>query len=176
MRKVDPAKAPTQTGSRYPAPYDEPCRARHNTRLGEAAGLTQFGVNLLRLAPGAWSSQRHWHALEDEFVHVLSGELVLVEGKAELMHKLGRKQLTLQLTQPLAGVPPALAVHVALATALLSGMLWYATGDADWWLTHAFPPRLLRMTALVGGGVAIYFAALGLMGFRPRQFSRQAAE
>ena len=67
-------------------------------------------------------------------------------------------------------------LRVALATALMSGMLWYATGDADWWLTHAFTPRLLRLTALVGGGVAIYFAALGLMGFRPRQFSRQAAE
>jgi uncharacterized cupin superfamily protein len=40
--------------------------------------LTQYGVNLLRLPPGAWSSQQHWHAKEDEFVYVLSGEVVLV--------------------------------------------------------------------------------------------------
>jgi uncharacterized cupin superfamily protein len=47
-------------------------------RLGDAAGLTQFGINLFRLPPGAWSSQRHWHTKEDEFVFVLSGEVVLV--------------------------------------------------------------------------------------------------
>jgi uncharacterized cupin superfamily protein len=43
---------------------DEPCRQRERTRLGDAAGLTQYGVNLLRLPPGAWSSQRHWHHLK----------------------------------------------------------------------------------------------------------------
>jgi len=48
----------------------EPCRLRERTRLGDAAGLTQYGVNLMRLPPGAWSSQRHWHAKEDEFIYV----------------------------------------------------------------------------------------------------------
>jgi uncharacterized cupin superfamily protein len=47
-------------------------------RLGDAGGLTQFGVNLLRLPPGAWSSQRHWHSGEDEFVYVISGEVTLI--------------------------------------------------------------------------------------------------
>ena len=65
-------------GTMYPPPYDEPCLARSRTKLGDAAGLTQFGVNLLRLPPGAWSSQRHWQTASDEFVYVLSGEVTLV--------------------------------------------------------------------------------------------------
>ena len=53
---------------------------------GDAAALTQFGVNLLTLRPGAWSSQRHWHTAEDEFIYVLAGEVVLVtEGGEELL-------------------------------------------------------------------------------------------
>jgi uncharacterized cupin superfamily protein len=83
MPKIDPATAPETIGSRYPAPFDEPCKRRSTLRLGVAAGLTQFGVNLQRLPSGAWSSQRHWHALEDEFVHVLEGEVVLVTDAGE---------------------------------------------------------------------------------------------
>jgi uncharacterized cupin superfamily protein len=78
MPKIDPTRAPLRTGSSYPAPFDEPCKLRSARRLGDAAGLTQFGVNLVRLPPGAWSSQRHWHSHEDELVHVLEGEVVLV--------------------------------------------------------------------------------------------------
>lgn len=78
MPKIELAACPVRTGSRYPAPYDAPCRLRENRALGAAAGLTQFGVNLLRLPPGAWSSQRHWHAHEDEFVYVLEGAVTLV--------------------------------------------------------------------------------------------------
>lgn len=78
MPKIDVTTAPRGSGSRYPKPFDEPCRTRSFVRLGDAAGLTQFGVNLLRLPPGAWSSQRHWHALEDELVYVLEGEVTLV--------------------------------------------------------------------------------------------------
>ena len=76
--KIDIDKAPTVSGSRYPAPFDAPCRDRVRKRLGDAAGLSQFGVNLLRLTPGSWSSQRHWHTTEDEFIYVVSGEVVLV--------------------------------------------------------------------------------------------------
>lgn len=82
-KKIAVDGAPTATGSRYPAPYDEPCRERFRYRLGDAAGLTQFGVNLLRLPPGSWSSQRHWHTAEDEFVFVLKGEVVLVTDSGE---------------------------------------------------------------------------------------------
>jgi len=77
-KRIDPAALPAITGTLYPSPYDEPCRARVRTKLGDPAGLTQYGVNLLRLPPGAWSSQRHWHTAQDEFVYVLSGEVVLV--------------------------------------------------------------------------------------------------
>jgi uncharacterized cupin superfamily protein len=83
MPKIDPKAASVGTGSRYPAPFDEPCKARTWQRLGDAAGLTHFGVNLVRLPPGVWSSQRHWHAEEDEFVHMLEGELVLVTDAGE---------------------------------------------------------------------------------------------
>jgi uncharacterized cupin superfamily protein len=70
-------------GTSYPSPYDAPCAARVRHRLGDAAGLTDFGVNLLRLPPGTWSSQRHWHAAEDEFVYILEGEVVLVTDVGE---------------------------------------------------------------------------------------------
>jgi len=78
MKKIDVAAAPYRKGSDYPSPFDVPCRERVRHALGDAAGLTQFGVNLQRLPPGAWSSQRHWHTAEDEFVWVLEGEVVLV--------------------------------------------------------------------------------------------------
>jgi len=87
MGKIDLAAAPTGQGSRYPKPHDAPCRERRWLRLGDAVGLTQFGVNIVTLAPGVWSSQRHWHEHEDEFVYVLEGELVLVtDAGEELMH------------------------------------------------------------------------------------------
>ncbi|HEX4024669.1 MAG TPA: cupin domain-containing protein [Steroidobacteraceae bacterium] len=85
--KIEVAAAPTVSGSRYPAPYHEPCLGRFRHRLGDAAGLSQFGVNLTRLAPGAWSSQRHWHTAEDEFIYVVEGELVLItDAGEEILH------------------------------------------------------------------------------------------
>ena len=89
MKKIDIATAPTRFGTGYPPPHDEPCRARKRWQLGEAAGLTQFGVNLLKLPPGAWSSQRHWHSHEDEFVYVLDGEVVLVTDAGEEVLRAG---------------------------------------------------------------------------------------
>jgi uncharacterized cupin superfamily protein len=77
-KRIDLNALPVSTGSGYPPPYDAPCVKRRRQRLGDAAGLSDFGVNLLRLPPGAWSSQRHWHSAEDEFVYVLEGEVVLV--------------------------------------------------------------------------------------------------
>ena len=84
MPRIDKAAAPGGSGTRYPPPYDQPCRNRRWLRLGDAAGLTQFGVNLVTLAPGTWSSQRHWHSHEDEFVYVLDGEVVLVTDAGEV--------------------------------------------------------------------------------------------
>lgn len=82
-KKINIATLPLLTGTYYPPPYDQPCRARERKKLGDAAGLTQFGINQLRLPPGTWSSQRHWHTGSDEFVYVLSGEVVLVTDEGE---------------------------------------------------------------------------------------------
>ena len=75
MPKIDIAAVSARKGSGYPPPFDAPCAARTRRRLGEAGGLRDFGVNLMTLPPGSWSSQRHWHSDEDEFVYVLEGEL-----------------------------------------------------------------------------------------------------
>jgi uncharacterized cupin superfamily protein len=82
-KKIAVPKAPAVKGSRYPAPFHEPCMARFRRCVGDAAGLTQFGVNLTRLPPGCWSSQRHWHTAEDEFVFIVEGEVVLVTDAGE---------------------------------------------------------------------------------------------
>jgi uncharacterized cupin superfamily protein len=88
-KRIDLNAVPVVTGSGYPAPFDAPCAARMRQRLGDAAGLTDFGVNLLRLPAGAWSSQRHWHSAEDEFVFVLEGEVVLVTDAGEEILRTG---------------------------------------------------------------------------------------
>ena len=88
-KRIDVAALPSITGTLYPAPYDAPCRARRRQKLGDPAGLTQFGVNLLVLPPGAWSSQRHWHTAEDEFVYVLAGEVTLVSDAGEEILRAG---------------------------------------------------------------------------------------
>jgi uncharacterized cupin superfamily protein len=89
MPRIDIDKAQTRVGSAYPPPFDEPCRARKRWKLGDVAGLDQFGVNMMRLAPGVWTSQRHWHTHEDEFVFVVSGEVVLVEDEGETVLRAG---------------------------------------------------------------------------------------
>ena len=80
---LDPESVPPHVGSSYPPPFDRTCASRERRALGDPLGLTQFGVNLMTLPPGAWSSQRHWHAEEDEFVYVLEGEVVLVTDAGE---------------------------------------------------------------------------------------------
>jgi uncharacterized cupin superfamily protein len=89
MPKIDIDAAPLRVGSNYPPPFDAPCRGRHRRALGDAAGLDQFGVNLMRLPPGQRSSQRHWHSAEDEFVWVVEGEVVLVDDGGETVLRAG---------------------------------------------------------------------------------------
>jgi putative peptidoglycan lipid II flippase len=67
-------------------------------------------------------------------------------------------------------------LRVSLAVTLMAAMLFYAMGEAQWWLAASFLDRIMRLSLLVGGGIALYFAALGLMGFRPRQFARRGTE
>lgn len=87
-KRIDAASIVPIIGTDYPPPFDRPCRARERRILGDQAGLTQFGVNLLRLIPGAWSSQRHWHTGSDEFVYI-SGEVVLVTDDGEEVLRAG---------------------------------------------------------------------------------------
>lgn len=77
------------TGSGYPSPFDEPCKARSRRRLGDVFGLTDYGVNIVELPPGAWSSQRHWHSHEDEFVYILSGTPTLITDEGETLLSAG---------------------------------------------------------------------------------------
>ncbi|MEQ1617520.1 MAG: cupin domain-containing protein [Terricaulis sp.] len=83
MNKIDLDAIIELSGTRYPVPYDTQVKARRWKALGQVADLTQFGVNLLTLPPGVWSSQRHWHAKEDEFAYVVSGEVTLVMDEGE---------------------------------------------------------------------------------------------
>jgi len=89
MPKIDVAKLPVDTRTGYPRPFDRLVVGRQRKRLGNAAGLDQFGVNLTTLKPGAASAQRHWHEQEDEFVYILDGEVVLIEDGGECVLKAG---------------------------------------------------------------------------------------
>ena len=80
---LDPLSVAVRLGSTYPSPFQEICKNRQKQALGDALELTQFGVNLVRLAPGAASAQRHWHTREDEFVYVLDGVLAMVTDMGE---------------------------------------------------------------------------------------------
>jgi uncharacterized cupin superfamily protein len=89
MPRIDVAAIPLDTTSNYPAPYRQAVVGRERKRLGNAVDLTQFGVNLTRLKPGAASSQRHWHAEEDELIYMLEGEVVLCEDGGETVLRPG---------------------------------------------------------------------------------------
>jgi uncharacterized cupin superfamily protein len=89
MPKIDIAAIKPETATNYPAPFAKAVEGRSRVRLARAAGLSQFGVNICRLKPGAASSQRHWHENEDEFVYVLEGEVVLCEDGGETVLKPG---------------------------------------------------------------------------------------
>ena len=86
---VDPATVSETRGSGYPEPFRSRMGDRVKRKLGDACGLTRFGVNLVTLGPGGQSALRHWHTLEDEFVYVLSGEVVLVAEDGEQVLRAG---------------------------------------------------------------------------------------
>lgn len=83
MKKIDLSAIPVEDGANYPPPFDQPCLDQTFQRLGRSQGLTRFGVNLSIIPPGGWSSQRHWHSLEDEFIWIVDGELTLVSDDGE---------------------------------------------------------------------------------------------
>ena len=89
MPKVDLESIEQVNRTGYPAPFDQEVAGRWYRRLAPATGLTDFGASHVVLKPGAWSSQRHWHDGEDEFLVMLSGEAVLVEDEARSVLRAG---------------------------------------------------------------------------------------
>ncbi|MBT2186251.1 cupin domain-containing protein [Sphingobium nicotianae] len=89
MPKIDIEAAELHNRTGYQAPFDAPVAGRWQRRLGAVAGLTDLGASLVTLKPGAWSSQRHWHRGEDEFLVMLSGEAVLIEDEGETILRAG---------------------------------------------------------------------------------------
>jgi uncharacterized cupin superfamily protein len=84
---LDANAVPKKRGSGYPEIHRKEVMGRARAKLGDHFSLTQFGVNIVTLDPGTWSSHRHWHATEDEFIHVLDGEVTLVDDEGA--HVLG---------------------------------------------------------------------------------------
>jgi len=89
MPPLDLDRIPVRRGSSYPEPYATMMNGRSSLQLGVAGGLTQFGVNLVTLEPGALSSMRHWHHHEDEFIMITEGECTLVQDEGEFVMRAG---------------------------------------------------------------------------------------
>ena len=104
---LDPVTVAPRSGSGYPAPYRDAVAKREKRALGDALGLSHFGVNLVRLPPGTASAQRHWHSAEDEFVYILEGEV-------ELVTDAGAQRLTAGMQR---AFPPAVPTAISSSTA-----------------------------------------------------------
>lgn len=89
MPNLDPSQVPSHTGTNYPDAFKAVVAGRSRQRLGDAVGLTRFGVNLVTLAPGSCSALRHWHQVQDEFIYVLMGELTLITDVGEQLLSAG---------------------------------------------------------------------------------------
>jgi len=85
MPKIDLSKAPLRTGSGYPGKLAATMHGRAQQAVGTAGGITQFGANIVTLAPGALSSLRHWHEQQDEILLVVSGALTLVDDTGDIL-------------------------------------------------------------------------------------------
>ena len=83
MPKINLENVVETSGTDYPNPYDTPCIMRRKKALGDYAGLTQFGAHIITLPPGSWSSQRHWHSAEDEFIMILEGHPTFIDDHGE---------------------------------------------------------------------------------------------
>jgi uncharacterized cupin superfamily protein len=89
MPRIDLTQIPQTNATGYPPPFDAPVVGRLYRRLAPVAGLTHVGASHVTLLPGAWSSQRHWHADEDELIIMLAGEAVLIEAAGETVLQAG---------------------------------------------------------------------------------------
>jgi uncharacterized cupin superfamily protein len=116
---LDPAQVPEHSTTGYPEPYKSRVAGRHKRRLGDHAGLKNFGVNLTRLDPGAESSMRHWHTRQDEFIYVIEGEITLVTDS-------GRQKLTPGMA---AGFPAGKADGHQFVNETMKPVLYLEIGD-----------------------------------------------
>ena len=89
MPKIDIARIPAQRIASYPKEFAHVIDGREKRKIGDAVGLTQFGVNITRIKAGSASALRHWHEQEDEFIYMLEGELVLQENDSETVLRSG---------------------------------------------------------------------------------------
>ncbi len=89
MPKVDIESVPWTNFAAYPREFAHAIAGREKRKVGDAVGLTQFGVNIARIKAGGASALRHWHESEDEFIYVLEGELILQENDGEIVLKPG---------------------------------------------------------------------------------------
>src|SRR5690349_24351823 len=89
MPRIDIARIRAQQIASYPKEFAAVISGREKQRIGDAVGLTQFGVNITRIEAGSASALRHWHEQEDEFIFVLEGQLVLAENAGETVLKAG---------------------------------------------------------------------------------------
>jgi uncharacterized cupin superfamily protein len=133
---IDPATVPVREGSNYPKPLRGAVEKRQKQALGDAVGLTHYGVNLVRLPPETWSSQRHWHRNEDEFIYVLEGEVTLVTDGGE------------QVLQPgsAAGFPAGKADGHHLVNRSSSDVVYLEVGDRAGEEDVAYPDVDLKLT------------------------------
>lgn len=90
MKKAEFSPEAAIAGSKfYPEPHNEKLEGRRSWPLNKQFGLLQFGINRVELAPGTWSTQRHWHKTNDEAVVMISGELVVVTDDGEEVIRAG---------------------------------------------------------------------------------------
>jgi uncharacterized cupin superfamily protein len=86
---LDPATVVPRTDSYYPEPFRSRVLPREKRGLGDAVGLTKIGINLTTLSAGKESAMRHFHTLEDEFIYVIEGEVVLLTDEGEQVLRAG---------------------------------------------------------------------------------------
>lgn len=136
LRKpIAAASAAIERRSTYPEPFKSRMGDRAKQRLGDLFGLDQFGVNLVTLGPGAQSALRHWHSLEDEFVYLLSGELVLATDAGETVmragdcvgYKAGLRDAHLMINR--SGAP---AVYLEVGSRVPGDNAFYPDDDLIW--------------------------------------------
>ena len=89
MPKLELDAIPQTNATGYPAPFEAMVEGRWYRRLAPVAGLTLMGASHVTLAPGGYSSQRHWHRGQDELVVMIAGEAVLIDDSGETLVRAG---------------------------------------------------------------------------------------